>query len=100
MRRVRGTVNRVLLGLTGVLLFGAGGQVLLGGLDLPAKMLGLRSHWQGTAQITQGILALACKRMRRRDRPRHRVVGPIRATASCAASSPRACVHPTRHPVG
>ncbi|WDT59725.1 hypothetical protein [Streptomyces sp. G7(2002)] len=27
----------MLLGLTGVLLFGAGGQVLLGGLDLPAK---------------------------------------------------------------
>ncbi|WP_411135842.1 hypothetical protein [Streptomyces sp. C10] len=83
----------MLLGLTGVLLFGTGCQVLLSGLDPPAKMLGLRSHWHGTAQITQGILA-----MRRRDRPRHRVVGPIPAAASCAAG-----VHQppgTRHPVG
>ncbi|MEU8915668.1 hypothetical protein [Streptomyces nigrescens] len=99
MRRVRGTVNRVLLGLTGVLLFGTGCQVLLSGLDLPAKMLGLRSHWHGTAQITQGILARACKRMRRLDRPHHSVVGPIQATASCAASFTSGVRAPaTRHP--
>jgi hypothetical protein len=46
MRRVRGRVNRVLLGLIGVVLFGVGGLVLLGGLDLPAKWrLGLPAGW-------------------------------------------------------
>lgn len=46
MRRVRRAVNRVLLGLTGVLLLAAGGLVLFGGLDLPAKWhLGLPAHW-------------------------------------------------------
>ncbi|MEU8684508.1 alkaline shock response membrane anchor protein AmaP [Streptomyces sp. NPDC048611] len=46
MRRVRGTVNRVLLGLSGVVLFGAGGLVLLGGLGLPEKWhLGLPAGW-------------------------------------------------------
>ncbi|MGW7577156.1 alkaline shock response membrane anchor protein AmaP [Streptomyces sp. NPDC054765] len=46
MRRVRRTVNRVLLGLTGVVLFGTGGLVLFGGLGLPAKWhLRLPAHW-------------------------------------------------------
>ncbi|OKI08340.1 hypothetical protein A6A06_33560 [Streptomyces sp. CB02923] len=37
MRKVLRTVNRVLLGLTGLVLIGVGGTVLLGGFDLPDK---------------------------------------------------------------
>ncbi|WP_327689614.1 alkaline shock response membrane anchor protein AmaP [Streptomyces tubercidicus] len=46
MRRVRGRVNRVLLGLIGVVLFGVGALVLFGGLGLPAKWhLQLPAGW-------------------------------------------------------
>ncbi|MFD0168597.1 alkaline shock response membrane anchor protein AmaP [Streptomyces decoyicus] len=46
MRRVRRTINRVLLGLTGVVLLGTGALALFGGLGLPAKWhLGLPAHW-------------------------------------------------------
>lgn len=46
MRRVGRTVNRVLLGVTGVVLLGTGGLVLFGGLDLPARgRVRLPAHW-------------------------------------------------------
>ncbi|MEV7383077.1 alkaline shock response membrane anchor protein AmaP [Streptomyces lydicus] len=46
MPTARRTVNRVLLGLAGVVLLGTGGLVLFGGLGLPAKwQLGLPAHW-------------------------------------------------------
>lgn len=46
MRQVRRTVNRVLLGLTGVVLLGTGGTVLLGGLDLAARWnFALPDNW-------------------------------------------------------
>ncbi|MER0479108.1 alkaline shock response membrane anchor protein AmaP [Streptomyces sp. Edi2] len=46
MRRVGRTVNRVLLGVTGVVLLGTGGLVLFGGLDLPARWrVRLPAHW-------------------------------------------------------
>ncbi|MFB6439219.1 alkaline shock response membrane anchor protein AmaP [Streptomyces sp. NPDC056411] len=46
MRRIRRTVNRVLLGLAGVVLLGTGGLVLFGGFDLPARWhLALPAHW-------------------------------------------------------
>ncbi|MFE7318125.1 alkaline shock response membrane anchor protein AmaP [Streptomyces sp. NPDC057555] len=46
MRTVGATVNRALLGLIGLLLFGTGGLVLLGGLDLPARRhLALPAGW-------------------------------------------------------
>ncbi|MEU6332530.1 alkaline shock response membrane anchor protein AmaP [Streptomyces sp. NPDC047049] len=46
MRRVGRTINRVLLGVTGVVLLGTGGLVLFGGLDLPARWrLRLPAHW-------------------------------------------------------
>ncbi|MFH8406372.1 alkaline shock response membrane anchor protein AmaP [Streptomyces sp. NPDC018019] len=47
MRKVSRTVNRVLLGLTGLFLIGVGGTVLLGGLDLPGKWgFGMPSGWR------------------------------------------------------
>ncbi|KAA6222625.1 alkaline shock response membrane anchor protein AmaP [Streptomyces albofaciens JCM 4342] len=47
MRKVSRTVNRVLLGLTGLVLIGVGGTVLLGGLDLPGKWgFGMPSGWR------------------------------------------------------
>ncbi|MFH8569894.1 alkaline shock response membrane anchor protein AmaP [Streptomyces sp. NPDC017993] len=50
MRKVRRTVNRVLLGLAGAVLFGAGASVLTAGLDLPAKWhFTLPDHWPWTA---------------------------------------------------
>ncbi|UQA96183.1 alkaline shock response membrane anchor protein AmaP [Streptomyces halobius] len=49
MRQVLRTVNRVLLGLTGVVLVGTGGTVLFGGLDLAARWhLGLPEDWPWT----------------------------------------------------
>ncbi|WP_030619007.1 alkaline shock response membrane anchor protein AmaP [Streptomyces sclerotialus] len=45
MRQVRRTVNRVLLGLTGLVLLGAGGLVLAGGLGVPEKGRGLPAGW-------------------------------------------------------
>ncbi|MEV5599279.1 alkaline shock response membrane anchor protein AmaP [Streptomyces sp. NPDC052496] len=47
MRKVLRTVNRVLLGLTGLVLIGAGGTALFGGLDLPRKgNLSMPSGWR------------------------------------------------------
>ncbi len=49
MRKVRRTVNRVLLGLAGAVLFGAGASVLTAGLDLPAKWhFTLPENWPWT----------------------------------------------------
>ncbi|WP_274916388.1 alkaline shock response membrane anchor protein AmaP [Streptomyces sp. WZ-12] len=46
MRTVHATVNRVLLGLVGLLLLGGGALALLGGLDLPARWhLALPAGW-------------------------------------------------------
>ncbi|MEU6116210.1 alkaline shock response membrane anchor protein AmaP [Streptomyces sp. NPDC047117] len=46
MRQVRRTVNRVLLGLTGLVLLGTGGTVLFAGLALPEKWhAGLPDGW-------------------------------------------------------
>ncbi|MFE3652137.1 alkaline shock response membrane anchor protein AmaP [Streptomyces sp. NPDC059101] len=67
MRTVRATVNRVLLGLVGLLLFGTGGLVLLGGLDLPARWhLDLPAGWPWTGP--DDVLLTARQRTRFTDR--------------------------------
>ncbi|PNE41720.1 alkaline shock response membrane anchor protein AmaP [Streptomyces noursei] len=67
MRTARATVNRVLLGLVGLLLLGTGGSVLMGGLDLPARQhLDLPSGWPWTRP--DGVLLPAADRTRFTDR--------------------------------
>ncbi|ANZ19453.1 hypothetical protein SNOUR_31045 [Streptomyces noursei ATCC 11455] len=67
MRTARATVNRVLLGLIGLLLLGTGGSVLMGGLDLPARRhLDLPSGWPWTRP--DGVLLPAADRTRFTDR--------------------------------
>ncbi|MGW1379163.1 alkaline shock response membrane anchor protein AmaP [Streptomyces sp. NPDC002446] len=62
----RRTVNRVLLGLAGVLLLGTGGLVLFGGLGLPAKWhLGLPAGWPWSRP--GGVLLSARQRTRWTD---------------------------------